>query len=242
MARKFIITDTTTLPFETAIQGQEARHIHKVMRLKPGDTLCVTDGAGHDYQARIILAAAGRIDIKVFEALESRTESPLPLTLCSAMLKDKNMDLVIRHVTQLGIREWIPFFSQRAVPRPDRKKLSARLKRWQTIADESMKQCGRSNRVQIHPPVPFDTLMDLSTPFDLKIAFWEQAHRPLSDLTGPSSSILILIGPEGGFSKEEIKTAETCGFNSFSLGPRILRAETAAITAAALVQHHLGDL
>ena len=154
------------------------------------------------------------------------------------------MDLVIKHVTQLGIHKWIPFFCSRSIPTPDARRMENRKKRWETIAKESLKQCRRSCLPAISDPLPFETILDHVAAYDLKIAFWEKATQQLRTLNKTSSHtrILILIGPEGGFSRDEIRSARDRGFSSYSLGPRILRAETAAISSCTLIQHILGDI
>lgn len=244
MMQKFIIPHIQTTPSTAIIQGQDARHIARVLRLSVGDPIEVTDGRGRDYTAQIAAVSPDNIQVKILEGFNSCTESTLGITLCSGMLKDKKMDMVIKHVTQLGIHQWIPFFCQRSIPTPDAKRIDKRHQRWETIARESLKQCRRSRVPRIQKPLSLETLLDQFQDHDLKIAFWENAVLTLGTLEKSSShrSVMILIGPEGGFSKSEIALAEEKGFLSYSLGPRILRAETAAISSCTLVQHLLGDI
>lgn len=229
---------------KAVIRGQDARHIFRVLRLKPGHALSLTNGQGMDYEGRIISADPDSIQVQITTQQISSTESSLHLTVCCAMLKDNKMDQVIKDLTQLGIQEWIPFFCERSVPTPDSKRLKTRVQRWETIARESIKQCKRSCLVTISEPQKLTEILDLSGEFSQKIAFWEKSSLPLSHLaTTPSNSrVMVLIGPEGGFTDQEIELAESRGFTAYSLGPRILRAETAALCAATLVQHILGDM
>ena len=242
--QKFILSDITPLPFEATITGQDARHIFKVLRLDRGAAIPVTDGRGNDYTAKILDAGPAAVTIRVFQKNLETSESPLELTLCSGMLKDKKMDMVIKHVTQLGIDKWIPVFCGRSVPRPDPGRIKKRWERWQAISRESLKQCGRSRLVKISEPLPFKALKTVSQAYDHKIAFWEKSSCPLTAIKkkAPPQKAIILIGPEGGFTNQEIRAAESLGFNSFSLGPRILRSETAAISSCTLIQHILGDI
>lgn len=242
--KKFIIQDILTLPSKATIQGQDAKHISKVLRLNKGDLIEITNGEGKDFTAIITLASLTNIELDIVDEYDSLTESPIDITICSGMLKDKKMDLVIKHLTQLGIRKWVPFFCERSIPTPDVKRMENRKKRWKTIARESLKQCRRSRLPQISNPLNFEKLLDQSASYDLKIAFWEKATQRLNTLKKSTSNkkILILIGPEGGFSKPEINAATKKGFLSYSLGPRILRAETASISACTLIQHILGDI
>ncbi|MBU8911279.1 MAG: 16S rRNA (uracil(1498)-N(3))-methyltransferase [Desulfobacterales bacterium] len=242
--QKFIIQKINSIPSKAKIKGQDAKHISKVLRLNKGDRIGVTDGDGKDFTAVITFISPAGIELDIIDKYDSLTESPIDITLCSGMLKDKKMDLVIKHLTQLGIQKWIPFFCERSIPTPDAKRMENRRKRWETIAGESLKQCRRSRLPRIAMPLTFEKLLNQSASYDLKIAFWEKATQRLNTLEKTSSNkkILILVGPEGGFSKNEISSAVEKGFLSYSLGPRILRAETASIASCTLIQHILGDI
>jgi len=244
MMQKFIIPKIDTIPSKAKIQGQDAKHISKVLRLNKGDPIDITNGEGKDFTAIITFISPGSIELDIIDEYDSLTESPIDITLCSGMLKDKKMDWVIKHVTQLGIQNWIPFFCERSIPTPDVKRMEKRINRWKTIARESLKQCRRSRLPRISKPLSFEKLLNLPASHDLKIAFWEKAGQRLDTLEKNPSflKIIILIGPEGGFSETEIMMAKEKGFLSYSLGPRILRAETASISSCTLIQHILGDL
>ncbi len=238
------ISDASKDP-KISITGQDARHMGKVLRLKPGDPVSMTDGKGIDYQGQVLTIAQDAVDIKILGQSGSKTESGLDLTVCSAMLKDKKMDGIIRELTQIGVTSWVPFFSKRSVPSPDPKKLDRRLDRWRSIARESLKQCRRSCEVSIPTPCSFEAVLDMASGATHCIAFWEESNRTLNLEPmeyPPNSRAIVLIGPEGGFTEQEILSAEAAGFCPYSLGPRILRAETAALTAAVLIQYLLGDL
>ncbi len=242
--QKFLIPHESIDNEKAFIKGQDAKHIHKVLRLKPGNPVLLTNGKGMDYKGEIISAGPDLIEVCLTGKHPSTTESKLLITVCCGMLKDKKMDLVIKHLTQLGIVEWIPFFCERAIPTPDSKRLQKRTQRWDTIAKESIKQCQRSCTVSIPGPKTFQEILTLSDSFNQKIAFWEKSSHPLTQLppTPSDSRIILLIGPEGGFTDKEISLARAKGFKAYTLGPRILRAETAAICATTLIQHLLGDI
>lgn len=250
--QKFIIKPGTIEPDQEKdryadITGQDARHMSRVLRLKIGAVVSMTNGKGVDYSGEVVNMDKERVRVKILEEKPSEAESRLDLTICSAMLKDKKMDGIIKELTQLGVSKWVPFFSQRSVPSPAATKLSRRHERWQSIAKESLKQCRRSCEVEIPFPLSFDQVMELAKVYDHCIAFWENADAPLvfdsgADEKGADKSAIVLVGPEGGFTGDEIQSAGQAGFKAYSLGPRILRAETAALTAAALVQYLIGDL
>ncbi len=242
--QKFIIPHIISAPSRGTIEGQDAKHAFKVLRLKKGSAIIISNGQGKDFSARILSVSLDRVELDILEELTPATESPIDITLCSGMLKDNKMDLVIKYVTQLGITKWVPFFSERSIPSPDAKRMEKRVQRWETIARESLKQCQRSRLPEICMPISFETLLALPEPSDFKLAFWEKASTKLATLKGKEavSRVFILIGPEGGFSENEIDQAEQKGFISCSLGPRILRAETASISSCTLIQHIFGDI
>jgi 16S rRNA (uracil1498-N3)-methyltransferase len=242
--QKFLISPDQILENRVIIDGQDARHINRVLRLGPGDRIFLTDGLGTDLTGGITESGPERVVINITDTRPSRTESPLPLTVCTGMLKHQKMDDVIQGLTQLGVNRWIPFFCERSVPSPDAKSLARRMTRWQAISNETIKQCRRSRVVDICFPLSFKQILDLAENFDHCLAFWEQGGRSLSHLQGHNGSnrTILLIGPEGGFSDDEIIGAGARGFVPYSLGPRILRAEAASLCAAALIQHRLGDM
>ncbi|HKL01569.1 MAG TPA: RsmE family RNA methyltransferase [Desulfotignum sp.] len=242
--QKFFIPQNQITQNQAEIQGQDARHIHRVLRLAKGDMVNFTDGQGTDFTGRISDAESDQVCLEIIKTQVSRSESPLPFTVCTGMLKHQKMDEIIKGLTQIGITQWVPFFCERSIPFPDAKALARRMKRWQTIAAETIKQCRRSRLVTITSPKTFGEVLELATDFDHCIAFWEKSRHPLSllyPLEGAKRTIL-LTGPEGGFSDAEMEKASASGFVSYSLGPRILRAETAALCGAALIQHRLGDM
>jgi 16S rRNA (uracil1498-N3)-methyltransferase len=242
--QKFLITRDRIHENKGTLDGPDARHIVRVLRLSRGDDLIFTDGMGTDFSGRILKCSRDQVVVEILDTRPTRTESPLSLTVCSGILKHQKMDDVIQGLTQIGITRWIPFFCERSVPFPDDRALARRMERWQTIANETIKQCRRSRMIEIASPMTLDNILNITHEFDHCIAFWEQGGEPLSRLTPQKNGnrTLVLIGPEGGFSESEIHQAAEKGFIPFSLGPRILRAETASLCAAALVQHRLGDM
>lgn len=246
--QKFIIDSKETIENTASITGQDARHIFRVLRLKPGQAISLTNGRGMDYSGQIQSIGPDRVEALILKTIPSESESKLHLTVCSAMLKDKKMDQIIKQLTQVGVSQWVPFFSERAVVRPNEKKQNRQMDRWTSITKESLKQCRRSCLVDIAPPMAFRDVLDIAGGYSHKIAFWEKSTRSLAQLSGDNNHdsqqdrVIVLIGPEGGFSQGEIDLAESVGFLSYSLGPRILRAETAACVSAGLVQYLLGDM
>ena len=245
--RYFFIEPAALNKTVVAIEGPEVRHIKNVLRLKPGDPIRLFDGQGFEYEADIQRLLAGRVEVRIKNQFQATTESPLQITVAQALLKEKKMDRLLRHLCELGITHWVPFLSERSVPKPDPGRFAAREGRWKKILKESCKQCKRARLPAIIKTMTLEEMMDYGQDCDLKIIFWENAKMTLDSLVSPwrkraLRKILLILGPEGGFSKAEIKKAETDGCLVAGLGPRILRAETATIAACALIQYLFGDM
>lgn len=225
------------------ISGPEARHISNVLRLGTGDRLCLFDGTGMVYDAEIVSVGKNTIGLKVVGKSEAQSESPVKLTLAQALLKDRKMDDLVHPLTELGLTRWIPFTSQRTVPRPDPKRFAVRRTRWEKIATEAVKQCHRSRIPLISELLGFKETLAQAEDYDLKILFWENAEAPLvPERHARPESVFIMVGPEGGFTVEEAGQAMDAGFVPADLGPRILRAQTATLVACCLAQYLFGDM
>lgn len=244
--RYFFIEHAQSTGSTLVITGSDARHIKTVLRLKSGDKIGLFDGKGFEYEAEIVDLSTGRVTVSVIRRFPSAAESPVQITVAQGFLKEKKMDGLVRQLSELGIIKWNPFIAERSVPRPDKKQLSARTKRWEKISKEAIKQCKRGCIMEIGDTVSFEEILNLSQTADLKIAFWENELQPLNaELPRPDrniNKIYALLGPEGGFTQQEIESARDRGFVTASLGPRILRAETATVAACVLLQHLFGDM
>lgn len=244
--RYFFIENPQNTGSTWVITGSDARHIRTVLRLRPGDTIGLFDGKGFEYEAKIVDLAAGKTTVAVIRRFPSKAESPLQLTVGQGFLKEKKMDGLVRQLSELGITKWIPFFAERSVARPDKKQLSARFQRWEKISKEAIKQCRRGRVMEIDDTVSFEEILNRSRTADLKIAFWENEPHPIKANLPQSDDkikeIFALFGPEGGFTDQEIERARSRGFVTASLGPRILKAETATVSGAVLLQHLFGDM
>ncbi|MBF0118621.1 MAG: 16S rRNA (uracil(1498)-N(3))-methyltransferase [Desulfobacterales bacterium] len=227
------------------IEGSEARHIISVLRLNKGDKVTVFDGNSVEYEAIIDNVSLNRVELLLISKKISSKESFIKITVAQALLKDKKMDTLIRQLTELGITEWLPFVAKRSVPKPTCSSSKNRLERWQKITIEALKQCDRNNLPTVSDIISFDNVLEHSLEYDLKIIFWEQEIQSLYSMISDIKKvdkIIIIMGPEGGFSIEEIELAKEHGFIVGSLGPRILRAETATIAACSIIQYLFGDM
>ncbi len=217
------------------ITGNELRHL-RTLRLAAGARLVVFDEEGNEHEARVERVGARVAEAVVLSTHRPRRESPLDLVLAPALLKGSKMDLVIEKAVELGVRRVAPIASRHTLG------AASRAERWRRIALAAAKQSGRTSVPAIDDPSPLGQLVRAPWP-GLRLIAWEGEHeQPLGGLPVSAEAVVILVGPEGGFAEDEVQDARAHGFTSITLAPRVLRAETAAITAAVLCQHRWGDL
>ena len=243
--RRFFIPTEKISGNRAVLDGAEAHHLRTVMRMGPGDRVTVFDGAGHAYQAVISSSDGKQVWLDLTEKQRAEHTVHLEIAMAQGYLKDKKMDGLIRPLTELGLTRWVPFMAGRSVPVPDARRLEARAQRWRKLALQAMKQCRRNQPLTIDYPCSFGATLAQSEAYDLKLLFWEKADTGLR--LEPSqhrvcARVFLLVGPEGGFGDAEVKLAQERGFQVLGMGPRILRAETAAVAACALVQYVWGDM
>jgi 16S rRNA (uracil1498-N3)-methyltransferase len=228
------------------IAGEELNHLRRVLRLKPGDRITLFDDAGREHEALVRGFGENHGDVEIIKTNRVDRESPVEVILAVGLTKGEKIDFVIEKATELGVSAIAPFVSQFTVPKLDDQKMARRSSRWQKIALNAAKQCGRTRIPDVLQLTGFGELIQRRRPNALKLLFWErEAHEKLQDIYDRCRDvreIMIVIGPEGGFSKEEANEAVDNGFTSVRLGQRILRAETAAVAALAIVQSWWGDL
>jgi len=247
MKRRFFINPSQTQESEIIIPEPDANHIKNVLRLKQGDLIILFDGKGKEFNARIEAFSPQGVKISILSHINSSTESQAHITIAQGFLKDKKMDVLIRQLTELGINAWIPFFAERSIAKPDKNRLYARTQRWEKIARESLKQCRRTAIPGIYPCLDYEDMLAHSNSCELKLIFWEQDavnRESIFQIQAEQNckKIFAILGPEGGLSSKEVEAAINKGFTTASLGPRILRAETATIAVSTLLQHFFGDL
>ncbi|HLE63636.1 MAG TPA: 16S rRNA (uracil(1498)-N(3))-methyltransferase [Pyrinomonadaceae bacterium] len=230
------------------LSTDEARHLRDVLRLSPEEHAFVFDGQGHEYECVIseVRRDFARLSI-VSEVSPTRPESPLNLTLAVALLKGEKFDLVVQKSTELGVVAIVPVITKLADVRlRDPSETQKRVTRWQRIALEAAKQSGRALVPQVAAPSNFANLLETrQSNHETCLMFSERLGKSLWDAIGEDAetkSVTALVGSEGGWSDEEISLASKWDWKVVTLGGRILRAETAAITICALLEHRFGDL
>jgi 16S rRNA (uracil1498-N3)-methyltransferase len=249
--RRFYAPPIAFAPDEqtVSLSADEARHARGVLRLEPGDEVYVFDGAGKEFRCAVRELARDGAVLDILEEVEpARPESPINLSLGIALLKGEKFDLVVQKATELGASRVVPVTTSRADVRiRDGDEAKRKVTRWQRIALEAAKQCGRARLIEIQEPVGFKALIDRpAEEGELRLMFAERNGTSLAEVTRSSASgfpkLFALIGPEGGWADDEIESAREAGWQIVTLGGRTLRAETAAIAAVTLLQHRFGDL
>jgi 16S rRNA (uracil1498-N3)-methyltransferase len=226
----------------------DARHLMRVLRFRPGAVVEVADGGGHVYAVRLDVVgpreAWGTIVGDTGAATATR-ESPCAITLAQAVLKGDRMAWLIQKATELGVARIVPLETARVVGRAGAAPGPERQRRWQRVAREAVKQCGRTVVPVVEAPRPIGAVLGEAAVHDAAWLLWERGGTPLATLAarvGRPRRLLLLVGPEGGFTDAEREAAESAGLVLVGLGPRVLRAESAGLAAVALCQHRFGDL
>lgn len=220
------------------ITGENAKYLLTVLRLKSGDEFIVIDGKGNRYRAGIKSTARQALVAYIKETLPPEPEPSVRVILLQGILKGQKMDLIIQKAAELGVKDIVPVITERSQIRETRK-----TGRWRKIALEASRQCGRSAVPEVREPSLFEEYLK-SKDAVRGFIFWEEGGKSLSDAFSPSvqKDLFVAIGPEGGFTKEEVRLAEEKGLIVCTLGRRILKAETAAISAVTLVQFMIGEM
>jgi 16S rRNA (uracil1498-N3)-methyltransferase len=227
MSQRFFC-ETAISGDQARLEGDEARHLTGVMRAKVGDELVLFDGGGAEFLARITRLAKKGVELAIVERREISRESACHLTLAVALPKGERQRWLIEKAVELGVAELIPLETRRGVAEASNSAVE-RMRRW---VIEASKQCGRNRLMKIAAPVALEKFANDGSPA-LRIVAHPGGGSP-AELDQPADRVLIAIGPEGGFAPEEIHTLQDRGFRAVSLGPRILRIETAAIALASL--------
>ena len=227
------------------VDGKDFHHLIHVLRYKVGDKIVVSDMA-EEHLGRIEKIEKDRVILFLEEKMEGNAESPLEVFLFQGILKADKMDLIVQKCTEIGVRRIIPFVSEFSVVDIKRANIDKKVERWKKISEEACKQSGRSAIPEIFSPVSFEEAIEKVRECDLAIIPYEKEEKKrlkevLRDVE-KAKKIGIFIGPEGGFSQREIEKAINNGIVPVTLGPRILRAETAAIAVSAIVMYQLGDM
>ncbi|WP_148252422.1 16S rRNA (uracil(1498)-N(3))-methyltransferase [Aidingimonas lacisalsi] len=225
---------------ELVLPSGAARHVALVLRMRRGDVLTLFDGAGHEAKARLLDVDRKHVVVQVESVFAGQGESPLGVHLGQAISKGDRMDYAIQKAVELGVAAITPLYTDHGDVRLKAERQAKKLAHWQAVAASACEQCGRATLPPVHSPMSLDAwLTDRDEP--LRLMLHPAAGNHGFDGEVPASSAL-LIGPEGGLSSAEVDAARGADFSVLSLGPRILRTETAPVVALTLLQYWYGDL
>ncbi len=230
--RDLIQENSATLP------PTQAHHLRDVLRLRSGDIVEIFDGAGSGYSGEVELTGSDVL-VRNLKIIPS-AGSPFQLTLAAALIKPTKFEWMLEKSTELGVDEIIPLKTRHSDIRIPADKIESRLERWRRITREASRQCARFTEPRINAPLDFEVFLTSRDFRDCtKTLFYEMSDQPWHSNTSVSDRIVLCVGPEGGWELSEVEHAREAGFQICGLGPRILRAETAAIAAVSIIQHQI---
>lgn len=231
---------TLSVGQQLALAEDAANHVGRVLRMQTGAALLLFNGDGHNYPAEIVDSNKKQVWVKILEQQPNTVESPLQIHLGQGISRGDRMDFAIQKAVELGVTEITPLFTERCGVKLDAERLEKRTEQWQKIAIAACEQSGRSVVPTVHSALQLDKWLGQATD-ELKLTLDPWAKDTIKTLT-PVSALRLVIGPEGGFSDREVSLTASAGFTAVQLGPRVLRTETAALTAISALQLQMGDL
>jgi len=255
--RRFYATSDLVEGAIVTLSSTETHHLMQVLRMTPGDSAFVFDGSGNEHKCTFRSVRNSLAQVEVAEKLIDIVESPTHLTLAQGLAKGEKFDFIVQKATELGVNRIAPLVTRYSDVRLVDQQAAKRVERWQRISLEALKQCGRRKLVEISAPVAFQDFVRANKPSALDsselspcdgetwLTFNERGGLSISEaLQGAATAgpVVALVGPEGGWSDGELDLLSERGCKSVTLGPRVLRTETAAVVAVTLIQHAMGDL
>ena len=241
--RRLYVADKLAPGAELRLGEEAGRYLGRVLRLRAGDSVNLFNGDDGEWSATISAFRRDRVTVAVHEFVENAAEPSLHIHLVQGVSRGERMDFVVQKATELGISRITPVLTDHGVVKLDSKRAGKRQLHWQRVAESACEQSGRISPPRVDEPMPLNDW--LGTPRDgssTDLVLSPVAGQPLTSIGKPDDGLCLLIGPEGGFSEREYDDAGLAGFEAVTLGPRILRTETAAVAAIAIAQGLWGDL
>ena len=229
---------------QISLSGSDVNHMKNVLRMKPGEDVRICDGSGKTYLCCVNRYEEGRAVLDVFRTLDSDTELPSRIWLFQGLPKGDKMEWIVQKAVELGVYTVVPFAAKRSVVKLDEKKAARKQERWQAIAKSAAEQSGRGIVPKIRSVRTFEQALELASELDVILIPYELEEgmegtvRMIRKIR-PGESVGVFIGPEGGFEEAEVERAREAGASRISLGKRILRTETAGLTALSILMYHL---
>jgi 16S rRNA (uracil1498-N3)-methyltransferase len=242
--RRLFVEGPLSAGANVTLDGATARRVASVLRLRAGDELTLFDGSGVEARASLVAIAPSRVEARVVSVAPGLREPAVRLTLYQSVVKGERFEWLVEKGTELGVARFVPLLSRRAVVRPGE---GGKLDRWRRIAIEAAEQCGRAVVPEVSAPLRLEEALASLEGTALMPYEGERATGIAAALRsvaggGRPASLALIVGPEGGFEPDEVRLALSAGARPVSLGPRILRSETAGVVAAALALAELGGL
>jgi 16S rRNA (uracil1498-N3)-methyltransferase len=243
---KFFVPKESICENGVTISGEDVKHIIKVLRLQAGAIISINNCEGQEYIGEIVSTDKKEVLVNIKEEVSLNNESPIDVYLFQGLPKSSKMDLIAQKATELGIKEITPVITERVVVKSEIGEYK-KLDRWQRIALEACKQSKRSLIPVINSPIEFENMLELLKNMDLVVVPYENQEgygikNVFQNLQKEVKKVGIVIGPEGGFEEAEIEKLKELGAHIVTLGPRILRTETAGFVCASLIMYEIGDL
>ncbi|MDD4238192.1 MAG: 16S rRNA (uracil(1498)-N(3))-methyltransferase [Desulfotomaculaceae bacterium] len=243
---RFFVSPEQIKSGRVTITGPDVLHIVKVLRLGTGDNLTVLDGRGKVYEAVVEQTGREAVICAVISESDAGDAPAVRITLVQGLPKGDKMDLIVQKATELGVWRLIPLVCERSVVKLIGDKPQRRLERWQRIALEAAKQCRRPDIPEVLPPFEWEEVLTGMPDGTVALIPWEEENlEPLKKAlreSEPKGDVYVFIGPEGGFASAEVELARSHGIRPVTLGPRILRTETAGLAVLAMILYQFGDL
>jgi 16S rRNA (uracil1498-N3)-methyltransferase len=243
---KFFVPKDKIINSRAYIEGDDVKHIYKVLRLQPGEKVSINNCNGREYLGEVYEVNKMQVIVDIIEELDTNNESQLNIYLYQGLPKSAKMDFIVQKATELGAIEVTPVITERVVVKNELGEFK-KVDRWNRIALEACKQSKRSIIPTINIPIEFEELLEVLKNVDLIVVPYENEEgygikHMIKAINGEVKSAAIVIGPEGGFEEEEISKLKELKAHIITLGPRILRTETAGLACIALLMYELGDL
>jgi 16S rRNA (uracil1498-N3)-methyltransferase len=227
---------------EMALPAAGAYHVTRVLRMRIGAPVAVFDGKGNEHRAEIVRVDGNQAVVRIGEQVVATAESPLTITLVQGISRSERMDWALQKATELGVNVIAPVITARSVVRLDDKQGAKKVEHWRNIVIGACEQCGRSHVPDVLAPISLRQYLQEHAKEGMRLVLSPTGPSALAGLSSMSKRVELLIGPEGGLDDDEIDRAQSAGFIPVRLGPRVLRTETAAVTALSVLQAMWGDL
>jgi len=223
------------------VTGQTAHHVIKVLRLRPGSAIRLFNGHGAEWDAVLLESNRSEIRLEVCSPVEAIAASSLSITVAQGIARNDRMDFILQKSVELGVSSIQPLWMQRCQSRLRNERLEKRMQHWRGVIINACEQCGRSTLAELYNPENYTGWISKQNPSALGLMLQPESTQVLNDHPPQGRDIVVLVGPEGGLTTEEQRLAELSGFTGIRLGQRILRTETAALSALASMHTLWGD-